>query len=250
MLLTVISRTADILGDPCKPCTITKNDSQLLYGEQFQVEESRGAYVYGYSVVDGYQGSVEREQLIKDAPEANKIVKTATTHIYRYANLKSRPLMPISFLSRLITTENRQDGFIQLHDESWVFEDHIADLNGFKMPDDLAQTATIYLGTPYLYGGRSAFGIDCSALVQQTMFACGYECPKRDCIDQQGSFGTAVSKDDIQRNDIVYFNGHVGIMMDDKYILNATARHMITVIEELQALEEAYGDITHIARLP
>ena len=249
MLLTVATPTADILGDPTKPQYISKNDSQLLYGEQFQVEDSRGAYVYGHSVLDDYKGCVERAQLIKDAPATNALVKAQATHLYPEPDFKSRPTMVLSFLSQLTLSDKTENNFTQLHDGQWIFSDHIAPLKDFKMPEDLAQTATLFLGTPYLYGGRSRFGIDCSGLVQQTLMACGHPCPPRDTQDQQTSIGKSVDKKELQRNDIVFFKGHVGIMMDDKYVLNATARHMSTVIEDIENLEKAYDGITHIARL-
>lgn len=249
MLLTVTSSTADILNNPAEPRLISKNDSQLLYGEQFEVEESRGAYVYGHSILDGYKGCIERDQLIKNAPTTTHIVKARATHIYPHPTFKSRTHLSLSFMSRLALSDKTENGFSQLEDGSWVFNDHIERLDGFKMPEDLAQTATLYLGTPYIYGGRSSFGIDCSGLVQQAVMACGYDCPPRDACDQEDSFGKPISHDDIQRNDVVYFKGHVGIMMDDTYILNATARHMTTVIEKLSDLEDAYDGITHIARL-
>lgn len=249
MLLTVISPTADILGNPTEPKLISKNDSQLLYGEQFEVEESRGAYVYGHSVLDGYKGCIERDQLIKNAPVATHIVSVRSTHLYPQASFKSRAFLPLSFMSRLAITGKTENGFSQLEDGSWVFNDHIEKIDGFKMPEDLAQTATLYLGTPYIYGGRSSFGIDCSGLTQLAVHACGYDCPPRDACDQEDSFGKPVSRADIQRNDVVYFKGHVGIMMDDSYIINATARHMSTVIEKLSDVENTYDGITHIARL-
>lgn len=249
MLLTAISPIAEILGNPQEPSKISDRDSQILYGEQFLMEESHGAYVYGYSVLDGYKGYIERALLVKNVPASNALVKAKATHLYPEPDFKSRPTMLLSFLSRLTTLDNQENGFTALDDGQWIFTDHIAPLEGFKMPEDIAQTATIYLGTPYVYGGRSCFGIDCSGLIQQTMIANAYPCPPRDTTDQQGAFGKEVSREAIQRNDIVYFKGHVGIMMDEKYILNATARHMSTVIEELDSLEQIYGGITRIARL-
>ena len=250
MILTVTTKTADILGNPQEPHVISNKDSQLLYGEQFYVEEERGAYVYGHSVLDGYKGCVERDQLIQGAPAANVLVQVRASHLYPEPSFKSRSITKISFLSRLNASDKTENGFTQMVDGFWIFSDHIAPLKDFKMPDDLAQTATIFLGTPYLYAGRSSFGIDCSALVQQSMIACGYECPLRDACDQQGAFGTSIAvTESLQRNDIVYFDGHVGIMMDDQYILNATARHMSTVIENIAELISAYGEIKHITRL-
>lgn len=249
MLLTVISPIAEILGDPQEPSLISDNDSQLLYGEQFQVEESHGTYVYGYGTLDKYKGYVERALLVKNTPPANALVKAKSTHLYPEPNFKSRPNMTISFMSRLTTLDKQDNGFTALDDGHWVFTDHIAPLEGFTMPEDIAHTATSFLGTPYIYGGRSTFGIDCSGLVQICLLAHGNPCPPRDSKDQQGAFGTASDKDDLTRNDIVYFRGHVGIMMDDRFIVNATARHMSTVIEDIATLKKNYGDILHVARL-
>lgn len=217
------------------------------------VEESRGAYVYGHSVLDGYKGSVERANLIKDAKPENAIVRVRKTHLYMSPDYKSRPVNNISFMSRLTILDVQENGFTKLEDGYWIFTDHIAPLKNQEIPQglfgDLAQTATIFLNAPYLYAGRSVFGVDCSGLVQLCVMACGYPCPPRDTRDQEGKIGTAVKREEIQRNDIVYFNGHVGVMMDEKYIINATARHMSTVIEELENLEKDYNGITHIARL-
>ncbi len=249
MLLTTIAPIAEILGNPQEPSKISDRDSQLLYGEQFEVEQSHGTYVYGHSVLDGYKGYVERAMLVKNVPASNALVKAPITQLYPKPDFKSRPRMMLSFLSRLTTLDSHENGFTALDDGNWIFTDHIATEDGFCMPEDLAHTATSFLGTPYIYGGRSRVGIDCSGLIQQLMISHGYPCPKRNSADQQGDFGTKIKKENLERNDIVFFRGHVGIMMDDKYIISATERHMSTVIEEVKDLEKIYEGITYAARL-
>lgn len=249
MLFTVITKTADILGDPQNPKIISANDSQMLYGEQFQVEEERGVYVYGHSVLDGYRGCVERDQLIQDAPEANAWVNARASHLYEEPSFKSRPFNRISFLSRLALENETKNGFVKTKNDAWIFEHHIKPLSDLSMPDDIAQTSTMFLGAPYLFAGRSSFGIDCAGLVQVVLLAHGHKDIPRDSKDQQGAFGKSVPEDKLERNDIVFFEGHVGIMMDDKFILNATARHMSTVIEDIEDLKKSYNGIKHVARL-
>ncbi len=246
MLLTVMTPTADILGDPQEPDKISNHDSQLLFGEQFQVEQSHGPYVYGYSLHDGYKGYVERDQLVKNAPAPNATVTVKATHLYKEPNFKSRPILCLSFLSRLTTTGKAADHFSELVEGQWVYTNHINNLNPAH---DLADVAMLYHGTPYRFGGRSVFGIDCSGLVQNCLMALGHDNIPRDSKDQEDNFGKPVSKDDLQRNDIVFFKGHVGIMVNKTQIINATARHMNTVIEELDDLEKIYNGITHIARI-
>lgn len=248
MLLTVISSTADVLGDPREPNLISDNDSQLLYGEQFYVEESHGAYVYGYGILDEYSGYVERGQLAQNCPKTTHFIHTRDAHLYPEANFKSRPFMSVPFLSRIALTEETEGEFSKTEEGQWVYTNNLTPIGHALTEHDMAQTATLYLGTPYVFGGRSSSGIDCSGLIQNIMIAHGYACPPRDSNVQKGAFGEKVDPKDIQRNDIVFFDGHVGIMMDEKYILNATARHMNTVIEEIDALVECYGDIKHVAR--
>lgn len=250
MILTVVTPFADILGNPQEPSIISNADSQLLFGETFTVEASHGAYVKGYSNIDGYRGFVERDQLVKNAPAANAVICVPLTHLYPEPSFKTRPIMPLSFFSKVTLNDESHEGFLQTTDNEWIFIDHVQPLDTFALKKDLADIAMRFLHTPYLYGGRSRLGIDCSALVQLSVLGTGAPCPERDSIDQSKSLGTSVSKDKLERNDIVFFDGHVGIMIDKQNVINATARHMTTVIEPLHDLERAYGEITAIRRIP
>ncbi|MEM8833787.1 MAG: NlpC/P60 family protein [Pseudomonadota bacterium] len=249
MLLTCISPTSDIIGDPQDADRISNNDSQLLYGETFQVEEEHGAYVYGYSVIDGYKGYVDREDLVKNAKASNAVITTRCAHLYPEPDFKSRPDTSVSFLSRVALNGEKKNNFYQTESNEWVYKDAVSKTDQYKPDEDLADIALKFLDTPYRYGGRSIFGIDCSGLLQIALMAKGHTDVPRDSKKQQGAFGKEVTKNDLQRNDIVFFKGHVGIMMDEKNILNATARHMTTLIEPLANLEKAYKEITHIARV-
>jgi len=250
MQLSVITPTADIINDLSQLDIIGQKDSQLIYGETFHVEKPHGAFVYGHSIIDGYKGYVERARLASNIPTPTHYVTNLASHLYPHASFKSRPLTPLSFMSRLNLTNKSDNGFVQTHDGLWIFENHLTPIKTALPHKNLSEIAKLYLGTPYYFGGRASFGIDCAGLVQQTMVAAGYDCPPRDSIDQQGAFGTKISRNEIAQNDIVFFKGHVGIMMDKENILNATARHMTTLIEPLIDVEQAYaGGITHIARL-
>ncbi|MEM9469426.1 MAG: NlpC/P60 family protein [Pseudomonadota bacterium] len=248
MILTTITPFADILSEPQEPEKISNKDSQLLYGEQFEVEESHGAYVFGKSLTDGYQGYVERDQLAKETPSPNASVSIPLTHLYPEPSFKARPLMPLSFLSQLNCLDEEQNGFTQTS-EGWVFSNHFQNHERFNLGMDLADTALFFYNTPYLYGGRTSLGIDCSGLVQMALLGLSHRNVMRDSADQMKTIGEETSADTLQRNDIVFFDGHVGIMMDESNILNATARHMITLIESLNELTAAYGDIKTARRV-
>lgn len=246
MILTVITQTADILGNPQEPARISNKDSQLLYGEQFHVEESHGIYVYGHSIHDNYKGYIERDQLVQNAPPTNAHVSVKATHLYTEPNFKSRPIECLSFMSRLAIKNNQIGNFTELEEAGWIYTDHISKESN---DHDLADLASLYLGTPYRFGGRSVFGIDCSGLIQNILLANGHTDIARDSKDQEDSFGKPVKKVDLQRNDIVFFKGHVGIMLDNEKILNSTERHMCTIVENINDLEKIYDGITHIARI-
>ena len=120
--------------------------------------------------------------------------------------------------------------------------------------EDHVNSALLFLNAPYLWGGRCITGIDCSGLVQIILMARGIFCA-RDCKDQKDSVGEAVpiknSQDtsNLQRGDLVYFKRHVGIMVDDARILNATSRHMNTLIEDVNDLVQIYDGILSVRRL-
>ena len=98
------------------------------------------------------------------------------------------------------------------------------------VPDPVA-VAERFVGAPYLWGGRESLGLDCSGLVQQALFACGHACPRDS--DQQQALGRAVDGGALQRGDLVFWKGHVGLMVDGERLLHANGHHMMTVIEPL-----------------
>jgi len=247
--LVNISPTVDILATPAEPDHITNKDSQLLYGETFVVEEERGAYVYGHNEIDGYRGCVSRENLARNVPEENAVVSNLAAHLYPAPNMKMRPELSLSFMSRLNVTTELKKGFYKTHDNLWIYKNHIILKKTLPLKQDIANLASMFLNVPYLYGGRSSFGIDCAGLVQVCLLALNHDKPARDSCDQTKTLGTKIEKSDIKRNDLVFFEGHVGIMLDDKNLLNATARHMKTVIEPLKNVEKSYDGITNIVRL-
>ncbi|MEM6812596.1 MAG: NlpC/P60 family protein [Pseudomonadota bacterium] len=249
MILTCINPTSDILGDPQNPEMISHNDSQLLYGETFEVEKEHGAYVYGHSMHDGYTGYIDRGDLIKNGPEANAIITSRMAHLYQAPSFQSRPYMQLSIGSKLNLEDKPEDNFYKTYDGYWVYKDSLQFLKNYKAQDDLADIALKFFDTPYLYGGRSIYGVDCSGLVQMSIFLFNLTSQKRDSKDQRSTIGREIKKDQLKRNDIVFFEGHVGIMMDEENILNATSRHMTTLIEPLSDLEKAYDRILSIRRL-
>ena len=116
---------------------------------------------------------------------------------------------------------------------------------------DAADVAQSFLGTPYLWGGDSRAGIDCSGLVQAAILACGKPCP-RDSDMQSGAF-VPVGRGDLRRGDLVFWKGHVGMLLDETRLIHANAHHMAVAIEPLdhavaRIRAKEFGDVTGYAR--
>ena len=108
--------------------------------------------------------------------------------------------------------------------------DHLAPI-GAGFETDAAGVALRFLGAPYLWGGRESLGLDCSGLVQQALAACGKACPRD--TDMQAGIGVAVAPGDLARGDLVFWKGHVGMMLDAERMVHANGHHMATVVEPL-----------------
>lgn len=229
--------------------TLGKNDSCLLFGEEFAAEKEKGGWVYGASAADGYKGWAPKADLKKKKTAPTHFTDVPLTHIYPAPSFKTPPVLALSFLSRLtVDGGKKENGFVRVPSLGWIFAQHVKPLRRMTGAAPV-ETALLFLNAPYLYGGRSAAGIDCSGLVQLAAMRAGLSRCPRDSGDQQAALGEAVTGGALKRGDLVFFPGHVGIMTDGKNILNATARRMRVVIEPLRDVEAANREILAVRRL-
>lgn len=210
------------------PADGAMQDSQLLYGETFCIYEEKNGWAWGQAARDDYVGYVPSDAF--GAPHAVSHKLTALrSFVYRKADIKSRPLMALSFGASLPLV-NEQDDFAELATGGFVYAAHIAPLTAYE--SDAVAVARRFIGAPYFWGGREASGLDCSALVQMALMACGQACP-RDSDMQEAVLGQAVSAP--QYGDIVFWKGHVGFISGDNLLLHANAHHMAVVEEPFNA---------------
>lgn len=250
-----MSRLMQVLSDAvamtAEPVHLAEATNELLHGEQFEVAEEQNGFAYGRAVHDSYEGWVPAQALTNRIYDADYKVKALRTFLYPRPDFKAPPVMSLSFLSRVLSTEEEKDGFVKLAVGAWIWKEHLME-HGHKEPDSV-ETALRFSETAYLWGGRTSSGVDCSGLIQLCLMASGVPCP-RDSAQQTG-LGAPVEFDDsfkpsnLQRGDIVHFKGHVGIMLDERQILNASARTMSVRSERLSALAEFYNGITDVRRL-
>jgi cell wall-associated NlpC family hydrolase len=202
---------------------------QLLFGEAFDVLEADGVWVFGQSRRDGYVGWTPRGGLSAGAPAPTHRVRALRTFALAEPHVRSpsRGPFPINALMRV---EAMEGGYARLAAGGWVPAGHLAVLGEYG--DDPAAVALMFLGAPYVWGGRDGLGVDCSGLVQQALLACGRGCP-RDSDQQQAELGMAVEQAALARNDLVFWAGHVGMMLDQTRLIHANVHHMAVAVEPL-----------------
>lgn len=206
---------------------------QILLGERFDVLETRDGFAWGQAVRDGYVGHVAFGALAPEGPPPTHWVRVPLTYGLEAPSIKSRPTGPIS-LNSLVTVTAREGPLALCDAGFWVPESHLAPLG--DVADDPAAIAEAHLGAAYLWGGREGCGIDCSGLVLQSLLACGRACPRDS--DLQQALGAPVAAADLDRGDLVFWKGHVAILLDGARIIHANAHHMAVAKEPLREAVE------------
>lgn len=201
---------------------------QLVLGELFDVLEEKGGWAWGRARRDGYVGFVRTEALSRAVEVPTHRVSALRTYAYANPDFRSEPVMLLT-LNALVTEEARSGRFVRVAHAGWVADSHLADFGSFD--DDLAAVAERFIGAPYQWGGRESLGLDCSALVQQALYACGRGCP-RDSEDQ-ARIGLPIEAGALRRSDLVVWAGHVAVMVDALTVVHANAHHMAVSVEPL-----------------
>lgn len=216
-------------------------DRQLIFGEDFHVLETSDGWAYGRAAKDGYTGYL-RAELLAEHRVASHFVSARSSHIYPAPDFKAEEITALSFGARL-TVVAIHDGFSELENGQFVPSPHIVQID--HLYDDPIEVAERYMGVPYLWGGNSIWGLDCSGLVQSALLACGLDCPG-DAYMQETRVGTEIGDNTRpERGDLFFWKGHVGLIRDENTLLHANASHMAVVDEPLDAAIErikAQGD--------
>jgi cell wall-associated NlpC family hydrolase len=210
------------------PDAAAPQQDQLVFGEVFDVLEARDGWLWGRARRDGYVGFVRVEALVSGVKVPTHRVSALRTYAYAAPDLRGEPVMLLS-LNALVTAGERSGRFVHIAGAGWVAESDLADFLHFDA--EPAAVAERFVGTPYQWGGRESLGLDSSALVQQALYACGKGCPRE--TGEQADIGAPVAPEALRRNDLVFWPGHVAVLLDSSTVVHADAHHMAVAVEPL-----------------
>jgi hypothetical protein len=225
-------------------------DTQVLLGEIVTVyETSEEGWAWGQLETDGYVGWLSANAIAPPGPAATHKVAVPRTLGFPGPDIKLPPMtaLPLGALLTIV----RQDERFAVNAFSWHFPlVHLAPIKA-RQPDFVSVAETL-LGAPYLWGGKTSLGLDCSGLVQVALQAAGHACP-RDSDMQELALGKLSSLASLRRGDLVFWQGHVAIARDAETLIHANAFHMMVAIEQaseaIARIKAAGSEVTTVKRI-
>ena len=246
--MNIINSSSFMKSNPTETSLL---ETECLFGETVEILDESLDWVYCKLNTDNYYGWVKKENLGKTENPTHRVI-AHRTFIYAKKNPKSNYLLYLPLGAQLVVNNIQSEwAEISLYNNKlqvgYVPSKHIVSLD-HKVQDWVA-IAELSLGTPYKWGGRDTIGIDCSALLQLSYQTYGENIPRN--TSQQVKLKKKIIKDfeDLKRGCVVFWKGHVGIMIDKFNCIHANAFHMQTKIEPLNQIINRIGKDFDIAKM-
>jgi len=247
----VIEPQAPLRGEPSHDAPLL---TEALKGERVRIyEKNDEGWAWGQLAADGYVGWLSANALAPPgAPPTHKVAALRTL-VFPGPSIKLAPLEALPLGAR-VAVARREERMAVTQSGGYLPEVHLAPIDVYEA--DFVAVAERFLGVPYLWGGKTTLGLDCSGLVQIALAACGISCP-RDSDMQEEALGSpiaaATDRSDLKRGDLVFWTGHVAIVRDRANFLHANAFHMAVAIEPIgdaiARIRGAGGEITGVRRI-
>jgi cell wall-associated NlpC family hydrolase len=226
--------------------------TQVLLGESVRLFDAREGWAWVQCENDGYVGYLSEDVLDEASGEPTHRVAVPSSLMFQAPDIKSQPVTSLPMNARLEVT-GIEGRFASLVNGQFAIAGHLLPIAGHAA--DFVGVAEQFLHVPYLWGGKSVAGIDCSGLVQISLEAAGVKCP-RDSDMQEEQLGHALpvnGRENLRRGDLIFWKSHVGIMKDEVQLLHANAQHMMVVAEPLSdavaRIASQGSEVTAIRRL-
>ena len=229
-VLEVLAPVAPLRREPHPDAPL---DTEALKGERVTIYDAKeDGWAWGQLAADGYVGWLPSAALGPPGPAPTHKVVALRTLVFPRPSINLPPLEALPF-GAMVPVARVQERLAITASGAYVPATHLAPLDVYE--SDFVAVAERFVGVPYLWGGKTALGLDCSGLVQIALAACGIACP-RDSDMQEAALGEPVASGDfsnLRRGDLVFWKDHVALVRDPASLLHANAFHMAVVIEPL-----------------
>ena len=204
-----------------------KRNRQLIYGSKVKYFGENGGWAFIQNIYDSYVGYVPQNSIVLET-EKTHIVKVPLSHVFLEPNIKSRNI-EILPLAAKVSGQIVENGFLET-ELGWISLSQLKQKT--ELSKDPVEVSKLLQNAPYLWGGNTSLGIDCSGLIQISLLLCGLDCPG-DSDQQMNTLGDNLDVGSPRKKgDILFWKGHVAWAINERQILHANAYHMATVIEE------------------
>jgi hypothetical protein len=236
-----------------KPTDEASLETELLAGDLVEVYSETGS---GWSIVrscrDGYEGYVRKKGISPEISHQTHRIAVPRTIALARPVVQAPNGIDLWMNCRVSCTGRTEGIFVETHKYGWIPKHHLVPIG--VLEDEPVSVALQFLSTPYVWGGSTSAGIDCSALIQQVFLACGVSMP-RNTSQQEVWQGThdhqiqEIGRGELSRNDLVFWKGHVAIMLDNCDIVSATDYRDVSIERLSQVCEERRGAPTAYRRI-